>query len=60
MRKFLRLEKNVLLQDLSRQTPDRRDQSAECMQILMPVDYATRCPTKARRLVIVKVPGTRN
>src|SRR5271156_5333124 len=58
--KFLRLEKIVLLQDLSRQTPDRRDQSAECMQILMPIDNATRCPTKAGRLVIVKVPGTTN
>lgn len=58
--KFLRLDKNILLQDLERQTPDRRDQSAECMQILMPIDNATRCPTKAGRLVIVKVPGTRN
>jgi hypothetical protein len=58
--KILRVEKNVLLQDLSRQTPDRRDQSAECMQILMPIDNATRCPTKAGRLVIVKIPGTRN
>jgi hypothetical protein len=53
--KFGALTGNVLLQDLSRWVADRRDQSAERMQILIPIDNATRCPTKGRRLVIVKV-----